>query len=57
MLRRLAKLGITKTDPNDLTAEERSRWGFSRDANSSGHSDARVGCGHSPATSVPVAAA
>ena len=27
MLRRLAKLGIGKTDPNDLTAEERSRWG------------------------------
>ncbi len=27
MLRRLAKLGINKTNPNDLTAEERSRWG------------------------------
>ena len=26
MLRRLKKLGITKTDPNDLTPEERSRW-------------------------------
>ncbi len=26
MLRRLKKLGITKTDPNELTPEERSRW-------------------------------
>jgi formyltetrahydrofolate synthetase len=26
MLRRLAKLGITKTDPDELTAEERSRF-------------------------------
>src|SRR3972149_4752313 len=26
MLRRLAKLGIEKTDPNDLTSEERSRF-------------------------------
>ncbi len=26
MLRRLSNLGITKTDPNDLTAEERSRF-------------------------------
>lgn len=26
MLRRLKKLGISKTDPNDLTAEERSRF-------------------------------
>ncbi|KAI8927398.1 P-loop containing nucleoside triphosphate hydrolase protein [Entophlyctis helioformis] len=26
MLRRLAKLGITKTEPNDLTPEERSRF-------------------------------
>src|SRR4029079_3605340 len=26
MLRRLKKLGITKTDPNDITPEERSRW-------------------------------
>src|SRR4030065_84040 len=27
MLRRLKKLGIEKTDPNDLTPEERSRFG------------------------------
>jgi formyltetrahydrofolate synthetase len=26
MLRRLRKLGISKTNPNDLTPEERSRW-------------------------------
>jgi formyltetrahydrofolate synthetase len=26
MLRRLKKLGITKTDPNELSPEERSRW-------------------------------
>lgn len=26
MLRRLRKLGINKTDPNELTPEERSRW-------------------------------
>ena len=26
MLRRLKKLGITKTDPAELTAEERSKW-------------------------------
>src|SRR6202044_806939 len=26
MLRRLRKLGISKTDPNELTAEERSRF-------------------------------
>ena len=26
MLQRLKKLGITKTDPNELTPEERSRW-------------------------------
>jgi formyltetrahydrofolate synthetase len=26
MLRRLKKLGINKTDPNELTPEERSRW-------------------------------
>ena len=26
MLRRLAKLGISKTDPNDLTPEEVSRF-------------------------------
>jgi len=26
MLRRLRKLGIHKTDPNELTSEERSRW-------------------------------
>ena len=26
MLRRLKKLGISKTDPNELTPEERSRW-------------------------------
>jgi methylenetetrahydrofolate dehydrogenase (NADP+)/methenyltetrahydrofolate cyclohydrolase/formyltetrahydrofolate synthetase/formate--tetrahydrofolate ligase len=26
MLRRLKKLGITKTDPNTLTAEEKGRW-------------------------------
>ena len=38
MLRRLAKLGIDKTDPNDLTAEEKARWaGILKACSSSRH--------------------